>query len=63
LGSNNASLAILFAIPVTFSGIAEAANFENKKQVNRYVLIMLGIIAAISILMIEGTKSFIYIGF
>jgi alginate O-acetyltransferase complex protein AlgI len=63
LGSNNASLAILFAIPITFSGVAEAANFENKKQVNRYVLIMLGIIAAISILMIERTKSFIYIGF
>jgi alginate O-acetyltransferase complex protein AlgI len=63
LANNNASLALLFAIPITFSGVAEAANFENRQQVNRYILIMLGIIAAISILMVEGKNSFIYIQF
>ena len=63
LVGNNASLALLFAVPVAFSGMAEAANLESKIRINRYVLIMLGVIAAISLLMIEGTNSFIYIKF
>jgi alginate O-acetyltransferase complex protein AlgI len=60
---NNATLALIFAIPLAFSGYAEAANFENKVKVNNFVLAGLGLVAAISILMLEGTKSFIYIGF
>lgn len=63
LFSNNASLTLLFAIPIAFSGMAEAANFENKVNVNRYVVIALGLVAALAVLMIEGQTSFIYIQF
>jgi hypothetical protein len=63
LFSNNASLVLLFAIPIAFSGMAEAANFENKLHINRYVLIALGLVAALAVLMIEGQTSFIYIQF
>lgn len=61
--STNASLTLLFALPIAFSGMAEAANFESKVRINRYVLIALGLVAAIAVLMIEGQTSFIYIQF
>ncbi len=61
---DNASLVMIFAIPLAFSGLAETANFESKVQVNQYSLIALGIIAALCILMIEGNSgTFIYIQF
>lgn len=63
LAKSNASLALLVAIPLTFSGSAEAANFEGEMPVNRFMLIALGIIAAICILLIERKSSFIYVQF
>ncbi len=57
------TMVLIFAIPITFSGIAEAANFESKNRDNKVVLILLGIIAAISILLIEQARDFLYIQF
>lgn len=61
----NSTLALLFAIPLMFSGVAESANLEKQVQGNKLSLFILGAVAALCILLLqEKTVSpFIYIEF
>jgi D-alanyl-lipoteichoic acid acyltransferase DltB (MBOAT superfamily) len=65
LFKNNATLALIFAIPITFSGAAESANLEKRISGNKFSLIALGILAALCILSINDKviNPFIYIQF
>jgi alginate O-acetyltransferase complex protein AlgI len=60
---DNATLALIFAIPIAFSGLAEAASFEKRVQANRWSLAIFGVLTALCILLIETANSFIYIQF
>lgn len=65
LFQKDSTLALLFAIPLAFSGAAEAANLEALIQGKKFTLVMLGILAAFCILLIEDQviNNFIYIQF
>ncbi len=65
LFKNNATLALIFAIPITFSGVAESANLEKQIHGNKFALIALGMLAALCILLIDDqiVNHFIYIQF
>lgn len=60
---DDATVALIFALPIAFSGLAEAANIEERLQANKWALAVLGVIAATCILLIEVANSFIYIQF
>jgi D-alanyl-lipoteichoic acid acyltransferase DltB (MBOAT superfamily) len=61
---NNATLALIFAIPIAFSGVAEAANLQSRISGNKSAALALGVIAALCILLIEKAPNlFIYIQF
>jgi alginate O-acetyltransferase complex protein AlgI len=60
---NDASLALIFGIPIAFSGVAEAANLEGRIRGSRVRLAWLGVIAAMCILFITVAQEFIYIRF
>lgn len=64
LFQKDATLALLFAIPIAFSGVAEAANLEKQIEGNKFALIALGVVAALCILLINKVADpFIYIQF
>jgi alginate O-acetyltransferase complex protein AlgI len=65
LFENNATLALLFAIPIAFSGVAESANLEKQIHENKPAIIALGILTALCILLIgdKFVNNFLYIQF
>ena len=63
LAANDATLAMIAAIPLAFSGMAEAANALPFIQSRRRGLALLGAAAAICLLLIQAAQSFIYIQF
>ena len=60
---DDATVALIFALPIAFSGLAEAANIEKRLQANKWALAVVGVIAATCLLLIEVANSFIYIQF
>ncbi|GAB4546213.1 MAG: MBOAT family protein [Anaerolineales bacterium] len=65
LWASRSALAALFALPLAFSGAAEAHSLQQRIQGNRAALLAMGILAALSILLIEDkfVNPFIYIQF
>jgi alginate O-acetyltransferase complex protein AlgI len=63
--SDNSAPALLFAIFIMFSGVAESANLEKRLQGSKYALLALGMVAALCVLLIEKQTitPFIYIEF
>ena len=63
LVKDNSFLALIFGIPIAFSGLTEAHNLEGRIRERRLSLALLGAVAALCILLIDKAGGFIYIQF